>query len=56
MIQNRFNRQPKQKEKSNDCVIEIKKTKTGKKIKISGKCSKEEIKLFSEQNGLNLEE
>lgn len=41
-------------EENNDCEVEIKKTRTGKKIKISGKCSKDQIRAISEANGLRV--
>jgi len=41
------------KKESEGCEIEIKKTRTGKKIKISGKCPKETIELFKQENGID---
>lgn len=36
-----------------DCKIEIKKTKTGKKILIGKGCTKDQIQLFKETGDLN---
>jgi len=40
----------------NGCSIEVKRTKTGKKIMISQKCTKEQIQMFRETGELNLNE
>jgi hypothetical protein len=39
---------PKPKKESDNCEIEIKKTAQGKKIRFKGKCSKEQIKMLSQ--------
>ena len=38
--------QPKPKRKD-DCIIDVRKTKSGKRIKISGSCNREQIKMAS---------
>ena len=54
MFEQRF---PKQvRPRGEGCEIEIKKTKTGKKIKFSGNCSKEQISAFAKDNGMDLED
>lgn len=45
---------PKPKE-SEDCEIEIKNTKAGKKIRFRGKCSKEQIRILSKENGIEVD-
>lgn len=37
------------------CEIEIKKTKTGRKIKFKGNCTKEQISAFAKDNGLSVD-
>ncbi len=46
---------PKPREEKK-CEIEIKKTKTGKKISWSGNCSREHLSAFAKQNNIDLEE
>lgn len=47
---------PKPKKENEDCEIEIKKTKTGKKVRFKGKCSREQLRAFASDNGIDLEE
>ena len=46
------NSQPRQKPKKDDCIIDVKKTKSGKRIKISGSCNREQIKMASGDDNL----
>ena len=48
--------QHKPKPESDDCEIEIKSTRQGKKIKFKGKCSREQLRVLAKENGLDLEE
>lgn len=47
--------QPKPKIEKEDCEIEVRKTRTGKKVRISGKCTREQLKVFAQENNLDLE-
>lgn len=47
--------QPKQV-KDGGCEVDIKKTKSGKKIRFKGKCSKEQIGFLSQENGVEIED
>ena len=47
---------PKQKRVSEDCVIEIKNTPQGRKIKFKGNCKKEQIEAFAKDNNFSSEE
>ena len=38
-----------------DCEISVTKTKTGKKIKFRGNCSRTQVELFAKQNGVGLD-
>ena len=49
----KIRRRPQQDE---GCKIEIKRTKTGKKIMIGSGCSKDQIQMFKESGELNLDE
>lgn len=51
----RQNQVPKPKEKSDDCEIDIRKTKSGKKIKFSGKCSPAQINVLAQENNIDLD-
>jgi len=54
-MESKFNKKmemPKQKIEKVGCEIEIRNTKAGKKIKFSGKCSKEELRAFASDNGV----
>ncbi|MEK6881502.1 MAG: hypothetical protein AABY22_17905 [Nanoarchaeota archaeon] len=44
-----------QKRGSDDCVIEIKNTAQGRKLKISKNCNKEQIRAFANDNHIDLE-
>ena len=46
---------PKQKRGSDDCVIEIKNTAQGRKLRIGKNCSKEQIRVFAKDNNLDLD-
>ena len=54
MIPNRF---PKPQPKS-ECKISIKRNKEGKiiSVKRDGKCTKEDMMVFAERNGIEIEE
>ncbi len=45
--------QPKQE--SEDCEIEVKQTKTGKKIRFKGKCTKQQMEVLASQSDIDLE-
>lgn len=45
----------REKPKVDDCEIEVKNTNKGKKIRFRGKCSKEQVSAFAQQNGIDLE-
>lgn len=43
--------QNKQQPQKDDCEIEVKNTRTGKKIRVSGKCQKEQLEFLKDQMG-----
>lgn len=47
---------PQPKPKPKGCEIEIKNTKTGKKISWKGNCQPEHIRAFAERNGIEMED
>jgi len=47
------NRRPQSEQ---GCTIEVRKTKSGKKVKISKSCTKEQIQMFRETGEINLNE
>ena len=52
-----FNQRPIQPRKELDgCEIEIRKTKTGKRIKFKGNCRKDQIEAFAKDNGIDLDD
>lgn len=54
MFDQRFPKQVKPKGEG-DCEISISKTKSGKKIKFKGNCSRSQVELFAKQNGASLD-
>lgn len=47
---------PQKKPESDDCEIEIRTTKQGKKIKFKGRCSRDQLRMLAKENGLEIEE
>jgi hypothetical protein len=43
----------RQKPESSACEIEIRKTKSGKKIRIGANCTREQIKMFQDSGQIN---
>lgn len=41
---------PKIKKENEGCVVDIKKTKSGKRISFKGKCSKEQMQIAQQEN------
>ena len=46
MLPNQQQRIPMRRPESAECVIEVKKSKSGKKIKMGSGCSKEQLKMI----------
>lgn len=44
---------PKQRIQEGECVIEVRKTKFGKKVRIGSKCTKEHLQMLQESGQLN---
>ena len=44
-----ISKKPERKIEPDDCEIEVKRTRTGKRIRFRGKCSREQISTLSEQ-------
>ena len=42
-------------QKKGDCEIEIKQTKHGKRIRISGECTKSEIEAFTKKEDIEVD-
>jgi len=47
---------PKRKQESEDCKIEVKNTRSGKKIVIGKNCTREQIRMLQESGQINLKE
>jgi len=47
---------PKIREKKESCVIDVKKTQHGKRISFKGSCSKEQLKVASQEAGIDKED
>lgn len=52
-----FNPKPQvqHKPKEDGCEIEIKKTKSGKRIKFKGRCSRGQMQILANENGINID-
>lgn len=48
--------EPRPRPKKQGCEIEVKNTKTGKKLIIGEGCTKEQIRVFAERNNIDLED
>ena len=56
MEQRRFPPKPRKKPEEEGCKIEMKKTRSGKKIIIGKNCTRDQIRMLQESGELNINE
>jgi len=56
MEQRRFPPKPRKKPEEEGCKIEVKKTRSGKKIIIGKNCTREQLRMLQESGEINLNE
>ena len=54
--QRRFPPKPRRKPEEEGCKIEVKKTRSGKKIIIGKNCTREQLRMLQESGEINLNE